>query len=67
MDEMSKSSISSLKILQIKFFETKSEKFTELNKTNLKAILDPLGKNIDEFKSKVTEVYDKESKERFSW
>lgn len=49
-----------------KILETKSEKFTELNKTNLKNILEPLGKNIDEFKKTVNETYDKEAKERFS-
>jgi DNA recombination protein RmuC len=49
-----------------KILETKTEKFTELNKNNLKTILEPLGENIKEFKTKVEEVYDKESKERFS-
>jgi DNA recombination protein RmuC len=49
-----------------KILDTKTEKFTELNKNNLKTILEPLGKNINEFKTKVEEVYDKESKERFS-
>jgi DNA recombination protein RmuC len=49
-----------------KILETKTEKFTELNKNNLKTILEPLGKNLTEFKTKVEEVYDKESKERFS-
>jgi DNA recombination protein RmuC len=49
-----------------KILEAKTEKFTEVNKTNLEAILIPLGKNITEFKTKVEEVYDKESKERFS-
>lgn len=49
-----------------KIFETKSEKFTEVNKTNLKAILDPLGENIANFKKQVDEVYKAESKERFS-
>ncbi|MBN1185364.1 MAG: DNA recombination protein RmuC [Bacteroidales bacterium] len=49
-----------------RIFETKTEKFTELNKTNLKAILEPLGQNIDEFKKTVNDTYDKESKERFS-
>ncbi|MBL7766293.1 MAG: DNA recombination protein RmuC [Chitinophagaceae bacterium] len=49
-----------------KILDTKTEKFTELNKSNLKDILEPLGKNITEFKTKVEEVYDKESKERFS-
>jgi DNA recombination protein RmuC len=49
-----------------KILDTKTEKFTELNKNNLKIILEPLGKNITDFKTKVEEVYDKESKERFS-
>jgi DNA recombination protein RmuC len=49
-----------------RILETKSEKFTKLNKENLDQILGPLGKNIDEFKKTVNETYDKESKERFS-
>lgn len=49
-----------------KILETKSERFTELNKVNIKTILEPLGKNIDEFKKTVNDTYDKESKERFS-
>ncbi len=49
-----------------KVLETKAGKLTELNQTNLKTILSPLEKDIKDFKSKVEEVYDKESKERFS-
>ena len=49
-----------------KILETKTEKFTELNKSNLNAILEPLGKNIEDFKKTVTETYVTESKERFS-
>lgn len=49
-----------------RILEAKTEKFTELNKTNLNSILEPLGKNITEFKSKVEEVYQKESQQRFS-
>lgn len=49
-----------------KILETKTEKFTKLNSDNLKTILEPLGKNIDEFKKQVDEVYKAESKERFS-
>jgi DNA recombination protein RmuC len=49
-----------------RILETKSEKFTELNKANLNLILEPLGKNITEFKTKVEEVYQKESQQRFS-
>jgi DNA recombination protein RmuC len=49
-----------------KILDTKTTKFTELNKTNLSTILEPLSKNITEFQKQVHEVYDKESKERFS-
>ncbi|HUF03131.1 MAG TPA: DNA recombination protein RmuC [Aridibacter sp.] len=49
-----------------KLLETKSEKFTELNKKNIADILGPLGKEIEGFKKRVEETYDKESKERFS-
>ncbi|HMK04150.1 MAG TPA: DNA recombination protein RmuC [Ferruginibacter sp.] len=49
-----------------RILETKTEKFTELNKANLNLILEPLGKNITEFKTKVEEVYHKESQQRFS-
>ncbi|MFA7181000.1 MAG: DNA recombination protein RmuC, partial [Bacteroidales bacterium] len=49
-----------------KILDAKSQKFTEMNKTNLNNILEPLGKNIAEFQKQVHEVYIKESKERFS-
>jgi len=49
-----------------RILETKTEKFTELNKSNLDRILEPLGKNITEFKTRVEEVYQKESEQRFS-
>ena len=49
-----------------KILDTKSEKFTELNKTNIKSLLEPLGQNINEFKKQVNEVYKTESNERFS-
>ncbi|OAV75740.1 DNA recombination protein rmuC [Bacteroidales bacterium Barb7] len=46
--------------------EEKSSKFTEANRANIEAILKPLGENIDNFKKRVEETYDKESKQRFS-
>lgn len=49
-----------------KLFEEKSEKFLQLNKNNLDIILNPLKEKIEEFKGKVTETYDKESRERIS-
>ena len=50
-----------------KIFETKTEKFTELNKNNLKTILEPLGKNIDEFKKQVDELINPNQKNDFLW
>jgi len=66
MEELGKKFNTEFENIANKILDTKSEKFTELNKTNLKTLLEPLGKNITEFKTKVEEVYDKESKERFS-
>jgi DNA recombination protein RmuC len=42
-------------------FEEKSGRFTETNKANIEALLKPLGENIDSFKRKVEETYEKES------
>ncbi len=66
MEELGKKFNIEFENIANKILETKAEKFTELNKTNLKDILDPLGEHLKEFKTKVEEVYDKESKERFS-
>jgi DNA recombination protein RmuC len=49
-----------------RILEEKSGKFTQSNKENMEALLKPLGENIDRFKQKVEETYDKESKQRFS-
>ena len=43
-----------------------SKTFTETNQDNITKILKPLGEEITEFKKKVEETYDKESKERFA-
>lgn len=49
-----------------RIFEQKAESFKALNKESLKPLLDPLSKNLSEFKSRVEEVYVREAKERFS-
>ncbi|WP_051190413.1 DNA recombination protein RmuC [Kaistella palustris] len=49
-----------------KILEEKTEKFTALNQSNLKNILEPLGENLEIFKKRVNEVYDNEARERFS-
>lgn len=46
--------------------DQKTAKFTQTNHENLKTILDPLNKDIEAFKKRVNEVYEKESQERFS-
>ncbi len=49
-----------------RIMQSKADRFTELNKTNMRDILEPLGKDISAFRQKVEEVYIRESKERFS-
>ncbi len=49
-----------------KILEEKTEKFTALNQTNLKTILEPFQERITELKNRVNEAYEKENKERFS-
>lgn len=66
IEELGKKFNSEFELIANKIFETKSEKFTELNKSNLKTLLEPLGQNITDFKKQVNDVYNTESKERFS-
>ena len=54
------------KLMANTILEEKSKRFTELNKENIDRILAPLQEKLSEFKTKVEETYDKESKERFS-
>jgi DNA recombination protein RmuC len=46
--------------------EEKTASFTQLNEVKMKAILDPLKTELVDFRKKVDETYDKESKERFT-
>jgi DNA recombination protein RmuC len=57
---------SEFKNLANDIFEDKSKKFTEQNKSNLDALLKPLGTQIAEFKQKVEQTYDQESQQRVS-
>ena len=49
-----------------KILKANTKSFSEVNEAKIKELLNPLGKNIKEFKDKVDEVYIKEAKERFS-
>jgi DNA recombination protein RmuC len=64
--EIQKSSHLQFEQIANKIFEEKSGRFTETNKINIEALLKPLGENINTFKKKVEETYDKEAQQRFS-
>ena len=49
-----------------KIFEDKSKKFTIQNKENLENVLNPLKEQIKDFDKKVSDTYEKETKERVS-
>lgn len=49
-----------------KIFQQKTESFNKLSTESLSSLLKPFGENLNEFKHQVAEVYDKESKQRFS-
>lgn len=53
-------------ILANQILEEKTMRFTATNRENMEAILKPLNEKLVEFKIKVEETYDKESKQRFS-
>lgn len=49
-----------------KIFQQKTESFNKLSAESLSSLLKPFGENLNEFKHQVAEVYDRESKQRFS-
>jgi len=53
-------------VLANQILEEKTARFTDANRLNMEMILKPLGEKLAEFKTKVEETYDKESKQRFS-
>lgn len=53
-------------VLANQILDEKTSRFTDVNKSNMEAILKPLNDKLAEFKTKVEETYDKESKQRFS-
>ena len=52
------------KNLASEILEDKSKRFTETNRENIEKILQPLNKDIEEFRKKVDEAYHKEATER---
>lgn len=66
LDKLQKTFTTEFENLANKILEDKSKKFTEQNKTNLDAILNPLRENISKFEKKVDDTYKAEASERNS-
>lgn len=54
------------KFLADQILEDKSQRFTKINVETIDRLLKPLDENIKQFQKQVQEVYEKESRERFS-
>ncbi len=65
-EEIGKKFSNEFKLLADQILEDKTQRFTKMNQENLDRLLKPLGENIMQFQKQVQEVYEKESKERFS-
>jgi DNA recombination protein RmuC len=66
VEELQKMAHLQFETIANRLLEEKSSKFSETNKTNIESLLNPLKEDINKFKTKVEETYDKESKQRFS-
>ena len=64
LEEIGKKFTNEFKVLADQILETKSKKFTALNKEQLNIILEPLGKNIQDFKKQVEETHKKDIEDR---
>jgi len=56
--------IDRFKVLSNELLDQQSQKFTEQNQNNLGTLLNPLREQLGEFRKRVDDVYDKESRER---
>ena len=50
--------------LALRIFEDNSKKFSEQNRENLGFILNPMKQQLDDFKKRIEDIYDKDTKER---
>ncbi len=66
LDETNAKMIVEFENLANKVLDIQSKKFTEQNKNNINHVLDPLRQQLGDFKKKVEDVYDKETKDRQS-
>lgn len=66
MEQLHKQFSMEFENLANKIFQQKTETFNKLSSESLNALLKPFDDNLKEFRHQVAEVYDKESKQRFS-
>ncbi len=66
LEKRRKETSNDLELMMQRILEEKSEKLTQRNNTELQALLSPFKDNINDFRKRVEETYDKESKMRFS-
>ena len=64
IEELQKTAHLQFEKIATKLLEEKSTKFTETNKTNLEALLNPLKEDIGKFKAKVEETHTEDTKQR---
>jgi len=66
LEQAEKNMTASFENLANRIIEEKSKKFTEQNRLNIGEVLNPLREQLGDFKKKIEDVYDKESKDRLS-
>lgn len=66
IEELQKTAHLQFEKIANKLLEEKSTKFTETNKTNLEALLNPLKEDIGKFKARVEETHTEDTKQRVS-
>jgi len=66
IEELHKRTAAEFENLANKILDEKAKKFTELNRTNLDIVLNPLNEKIKDFGEKVEKIYKSESEERIT-
>ncbi|HKK15347.1 MAG TPA: DNA recombination protein RmuC, partial [Gammaproteobacteria bacterium] len=66
LEQAEKNMTTAFENLANRIVEEKSKKFTEQNKLNIGEVLNPLREQLGDFRKKIEDVYDKETKDRLS-
>lgn len=66
LQQAEKKMTDAFEVLSNRILEEKSKKFTDQNKNHLGEILNPLREQLGDFRKKIEDVYDKETKDRVS-